>query len=187
VRLLVDGRDLEVVDHRSARLRDLVDLQAGTRRWRPGGLRQQGLEAMARASTVPGFADGPDWELWIGAVVFLSRRSAGDVGSVTALIDCAARFLADPDDVPDGDEALPAEPSTARWAGDVRGSGRVVGGGVTGGVDWPFDDVMASLAEWMAVVSHRWPGITPLTVLDLSAAWWAYYVRAARELRRSEH
>lgn len=32
----------------------------------------------------------------------------------------------------------------------------------------------------MAVVSHRWPGITPLNVEQLPAHWWAYYVRSAQ-------
>lgn len=33
----------------------------------------------------------------------------------------------------------------------------------------------------MALVSHRWPGITPFNVYDLPAYWWAYYVRAAQQ------
>jgi len=31
----------------------------------------------------------------------------------------------------------------------------------------------------MALVSHRWPGITPWNIEQLPAHWWAYYVRAA--------
>lgn len=32
----------------------------------------------------------------------------------------------------------------------------------------------------MGVISHRWPGITPLVLGQLEMRWWAYYVRAAQ-------
>jgi hypothetical protein len=49
---------------------------------------------------------------------------------------------------------------------------------------WPFDDVRESLGRWMALVSHRWPGITPFNVEQLSVSWWAYYVRAAMDYQQ---
>jgi hypothetical protein len=182
--LVVGGRELEVVDHRSARLRDLVDLQDGTRRWVPGGLRQHALEDLARAARSPGFADTEDGELWHAAVVFLSRRAAGDAGRFAALTDCTAAFAVEAGDAAPGDvEALREGPGTtgARWPGDTRTRRRpaAAAGEVS---SWPFDDVAQSLAEWLLPVSHYWPGITPLNVLDLPAHWWAAYLIGARQL-----
>lgn len=34
----------------------------------------------------------------------------------------------------------------------------------------------------MWFVSHHWPGITPFNVNRVQAKWWAYYVRAAKEI-----
>jgi hypothetical protein len=187
--LLVEGRRLDVVDHSTARLGDLIDLQAGTRRWWRGGLRQLELERLAQQNRAePGFSDTERGELWVAAVVFLSRRGAGDRGRFSELIGCDPEFVTDPADETEQEQqsepAGEAFTTGARWPGDTRTRRRPTdaAGARSTVTVWPFDDVAVSLGEWMEVVSHHWPGITPLNVYELPAYWWSYYVRAARQV-----
>lgn len=185
MRLLVDGRRLEVVDHRTAVVRHLIDLRVVTRRWHPSGLGMRALEDLYRvkAGIRPGREGDPAPELWAPSVAYLTRRAAGDDVSFREVAEARAlQLVRDEDDVPDAaPEQLPEGPTTtgARFPGDTRTRRRPRG---TSGADWPFDDVAQSLGEHMAAVSHHWPGINPLTVYQLPIGWWAYYVRQAQQI-----
>lgn len=179
MRMVVDGQELDVHDHGSATLQHLIDLQQATRDWTPGGLRMSSLDDLhAQALARHPLATAR----WMTVVIYLSRRAAGHTGTWTQLVDCTPRWIRDRADT-DPEPILEGPATTgARWPGDTRSRARPASQGRT---SWPFDDVSESVSEWLLAVGHHWPGITPLNVYDLPAAWWARYVRAAQDLVRA--
>jgi hypothetical protein len=140
VRLRIDGRDYEAVNHRTATVADLLALRQQTAGppWEaigvpPGGLGMRALERMARASArahhrarrcqdeggdpADPSADPQtpdDGDLWLGVVVFLTRRAAGEKVSLLEAMDIAPadiEVLDAPEET--DDESDPPEPGDA--------------------------------------------------------------------------
>jgi len=38
------------------------------------------------------------------------------------------------------------------------------------------------LYKWLPAISHHFPGITPLTVYDLTLHWWRIYLATMKQL-----
>ena len=47
--------------------------------------------------------------------------------------------------------------------------------------------VAEMVGEWLAYLSHRWPGITHESVMTMPIEWLCYYVRAAAAILEAEH
>jgi len=48
---------------------------------------------------------------------------------------------------------------------------------------FPVLDIEASVYEHILVVSHVWPGITPMNVWDMAYDFWCHFASAAEEWR----
>lgn len=133
MKLIIDGREYQAVDHNSGELLHLMELQAQGEALVPGGLGMSALQRMERegrayAKAVRAYQEAvkggedveepliPDAALTMMAVtIYLSRRGAGDVVSFQDSLRVGMNTVvqvADPTDTPAGDAPDPTTPGS---------------------------------------------------------------------------
>jgi hypothetical protein len=81
VKLIIDGREYQAVNHKGAQLLHLMELRQQSRAFTEDGkgLGMRAIEELVRVADLPGAEGDPDAQvLGFAVLLFLTRRAAGD-------------------------------------------------------------------------------------------------------------